>query len=98
MGSTEFDSRLKPRLGVGVRLPKRPRSSPDLDSLVFLSDLTGKRADPSWDEPSRLQRVTVHFGLDRASDTTERELHEEIGEPHVRVDGRRLALLRGDGE
>jgi len=98
VGSTEIDPRLRLRLGVGVRLPKGLHSSPDFDSLVFLSDLTGKRGDPSWDEPSRLQQVAVHFVLDRASDTTERELHEEIGEPHVKVDGLRLALLRGDGE
>lgn len=68
LGSTEIDSRLKPRLVVSVRSLKHLHSSPDLDSLLFLSDLTGKNIDslrqPSCDSRSSMatadESVTQH--------------------------------------
>jgi len=98
LDSTEIDTRLKPRLVVSVRLLKHLHSSPDLDSLLFLPDLTGKNIDSFWNEFFRLHQTVVYFGMDRAGDTTEQELREQIDELHVKAAELRLTLLYGDGE
>jgi len=79
------DCRLRPRLVAGVRLLKHLYSSPDLDSLVILSNLTGKSIGSFWNEFFGLQQMAARFGTDRAGDTTEKELREQIDELHIRA-------------
>jgi len=96
--STEIDSQFRLGRVAAVRLLKHLHSSPDLDSLIFLSGRAGKSIGSFWNEFFGLQQMAAWFGTDRAGDMTEEELREQIDELHVKADKLRRALLYGNGE